>query len=203
VAKSSALKKATVPAIVEFAMGTNVFDFAATKPNAVILLDSNTISIQYTPAFHQFKPEVQKALLAAELTSPILSLQSPLLPNGKVDTESNSMVIAALSDKTEAYDGKKLGHLREFPGGYFIHTHYHGGAGSDFSYALFEESLRNYCEMAYLMGAKDRPVVINLPGLQCNCVYTEARAVKPQHIERVKEIIENTMFENTTVYLVL
>jgi len=202
-AKSAALKKATIPAIVEFAMGTNVFDFAATKPNAVILLDSNTISIQYTPAFHQFKPEVQQALMTAEATAPILSLQRPLLENGKVDTESNSMVIAALSDKTEAYDSKKLGHLREFPGGYFIHTHYHANHGADFSYVRFEESLRNYCEMAYLMGAKDRPVIINLPGLQCDCVYTKDRAVSPKHIERVKEIIENTMFENTTVYLVL
>lgn len=198
------VKKANVPAEVVLVTGTgNVFEFATTKPNAVILLDSNTVSIQYTPAFTQFKPEIQQALLAAEASSPILSLQRPLLANGMVDTESNSMVIAALSDKTEPYDAKKLGHLREFPGGYFIHTHYHANAGSDFSYARFEEALRNYCEMAYLMGAKDRPVVINLPGLQCDRVYDANRAVKPKHIDRVKEIIGNTMFEGTTVYLVL
>lgn len=200
-AKASTNKSVT-PAIVELVTGTNVFEFAANK-QAVVLLDSNTVSITSTPAFHQFKPEIQQALLTAEQTSPILDLSRPLLPNGKVDTESNNMILTALSEKTEAYDSKKLGHLREIPGGFLIHAVYHANNGADFGYPWFETSLRSYCEMAYLTGAKARPVAINLPGLQCKKLYLENGAVDPKHIDRVKEIIENTMFSNTTVYLVL
>lgn len=193
-------KKATVPAEVKLVTGQNVIHFAATIPNMVVLLDSNTISVKYTPAFQNFTPDVQQKLLAAEETSPILNLQRPLLPNGMVDTNSNEMIVAALSDKTEAYDMKKLGRLREFPGGYFIHTHFHANPGCDFSYDRFEESLRNYCELAYLLGRKDHPVVINMPGLQCKGTR-EAGVVSPRHIARVTDIIANTMFPNTTVQL--
>lgn len=200
----TATKKAAVPAQVVRVAGTgDVFDVAATKPNAVVLLDSNTVSVSYTPAFHKFKPAVQQALTKAENEAPILTLQRPLLPNGMVDTNSNDMIIAALSDRTFIYDTKKLGRLREFPGGYFIHTHYHSGVGCDFSYDRLEESLRNYCEMAYILGAKDRPVVINLPGLQCRRLFDQKGAVKEEHIGKVSDIIADTMFAGSTVYLVL
>lgn len=195
-------KKAQVPAVVELVSGVNVFDQAAKLPNAIVLLDTNTISVKYTPAFGLFKPEVQQQLVVAEETNPILTLQRPLLPNGMIDTQSNEMIIAGLTDISGAYDSKKLGRLREFPGGYFIHTHFHAGAGCDFSYTRLEEALRSYCEFAYLLGGKDRPVVINLPGLQCkgtkvNNIPTDT------HIEKVKDVIANTMFPNTTVYLVI
>lgn len=199
-------EKAAVPAIVNVITGKTLSEVTDSIPNAIMLLDSNTVDVRYTPAFSELPVDLQHVILTAQTSNPIISLERPLAADGKVDATNPNMVIAAAvqgdGQNLGIYHPAMMGKLRQIPKGYLIYTHYHTSVRCDFSYRVFEKALAEYCMIAVALGAKDQPVVINLPGLQCAGVLDGA-VPSARHIERVKDIIANTMFANLTVYLVV
>ncbi|ANH51588.1 hypothetical protein SIMMY50_126 [Erwinia phage vB_EamM_Simmy50] len=209
-----AIEKAAVPANVVEITGKTLEQARGDIPNAIMLLDSNTVDVRYTPAFNKLPADLQHVILVAQTGNPVISLERPLDATGKVDATNPNMVIAAAVQKDGQplgiYHPALMGRLRQIPNGYLLYTHYHTSSKADFSYPAFEKALAEYCMLAFALGTKEQPVVINMPGLQCanSFVWEEINGervpvLSPRHLERVKEVIANTMFAGSTVYLVL
>jgi len=153
--------------------------------SAVWLLDSNTVSIEYTPLFVTLPVELQQALLTSQRSAPFI-VERELDPVTGKATETGQMVIRTVTDvlpnntvgtalSVYAPQYLNMGLLKQivYQGngiGYFIHTHYHTTPGCSFSYHAFERALKEYCIFAKLSGLEGKAVVVNLPGLQCNDV---------------------------------
>lgn len=200
-------KPVETPAKVAIVTG-NPFKLQA-KSNAVILLSNNTVWLRDNYILDKYLPVAERdVLITAYDSTPLITLEAALDGRGKAVTTAGSPIMLH-QYATGAYDTRKMGRLMLLDRNklIIIGTHYHASKGVAFSYPSFQKALVEYCHLATLEGRQQDPVIIPVPGMECAGVLVPlsetTKTIDQDHIQRITEIIANTMFPHANVTLVI
>jgi len=196
-------------ALVKTIFPGNPFDIQATT-NAVILLSNNTVQLKGNYVLDNFlhNEADRDALYQLYTTTPTVSLEAATGEDGKADTRREAPLMLC-QYAYGAYDPRKMGKLALLDRNKLIimHSHYHTSKKVEFVYNSFKLALTEYCQLATLEGRRKDPIIVPMPGMDCDGVKApvgeNAWTVDQYHMKRVIEIIETTMFPEADVTLVI
>ena len=195
------------PAVLkEFAGNT----FALQKEvSGVMLLSNNTVRLTGNYVLEKFLHDANERARLAELyaNSPRVALEAAIGQDGKALTDKSAPILLT-SYAATAYDPRKMGSLVivERDNLIIIGTHYHTSPKVSFSQISFEKALTDYCQLAVLEGRRKDPVIIPMPGMDCDGVRVSdgkgGYGINPDHYRNVSNAIKNIMFSDADVTLV-
>lgn len=197
------------PAVVKEVVG-NPFDLQKKTKGAVMLLSNNTVWLKNNYVLDNFLHDAteRERLIALYEQAPRITLEAALGPNGKALTDKSAPIMLH-SYAAGPYDPRKMGSLVILDRNslIIIGTHYHTSPKVQFAEHSFEKTLVDYCQLATLEGRRKDPVIIPMPGMDCvNVRVSDGKGgylINPEHHRMVTKIIENTMFSDIDVTLVI
>lgn len=197
------------PAVVKEVVG-NPFDIQKKTKGAVMLLSNNTVQLKNNYVLENFMHDAKERerLIEQFLATPRAALEAAVGPDGKAVTGKDAPIMLHLYE-AGSWDPRKMGSMMimDRDSLIVIGTHYHPSSKVQFAERSFEKALVDYCQLAVLEGRRKDPVIIPMPGMDCVNVRIDdgkgGYVINPEHHQRVRSIIENTMFSDADVTLVI
>lgn len=197
------------PAVVKEVVG-NPFDLQKKTKGAVMLLSNNTVQLNNNYVLENFLHDTKERerLIELYLNTPRVALEAAVGSDGKALTDRSAPIMLH-SYVAGQWDPRKMGSMMILDRDKLIviGTHYHPGKNVQFADRSFEKALVDYCQLAVLEGRRKDPVIIPMPGMDCVGVRVSdgkgGYAINPEHHQKVRRIIENTMFSDADVTLVI
>jgi len=199
-------KPVETPAVVKTFTG-NPFELQA-KTNALMLLGNNTVQLNGNYVLENFLHDGNERarLIEAYKSANMITLEAALGEDGRPLTQKGAPILLTEYPNVP-YDPRKMGRMVVIDRNrlIIIGTHYHNSKHVLFSYGKFKQALTEYCQLAALQNRRQDPVIIPMPGLDCEYVLEPTDSgymLRSDHVAAITNIIANTMFPEADVTLV-